>query len=146
MLAMAALEKPRTIDSPEEDDALQRLKRDYLPMWAAVASGSAVSRGVPGEVPYADYMKGTMREFDETGEDEPDHWVCNIIEAAILEISPAIPLARAALSVRYVMRAKRPAVYRSGRLQFLDPAEIDDLADRAELALVPVCRRRNLPL
>lgn len=144
LAAMAApIQRTRT---KLEDEALDRLKRDYLPMWAAVSGGSSIGRGAPGEVPYADYMKGTMREFDDSGVEEPDHWVVNIIEAAILEISSVIPLARAALSVRYVMRAKTPAVYRSGRLQFLGPTEIDDLADQAELALVPVCRRRNLPL
>lgn len=140
---MAAI-KPTIIAT---DEAVERLKRDYLPMWAQMAGGgAAVSRGAPSEVPYADFMRGSMREFDETGGNDPDPWVVNIIEAGIIEVSPRIPLARAALSKRYVLAAKWPAVYRSGRLQLISESEVHDLADAAELALVPVCRRRGLPL
>jgi hypothetical protein len=130
-----------------DQDALQRLKRDYLPQWAALAYGSAVGKGFPGEVPYVDYMKGGVS----TGEtiDEPDNWVCNIIEKGIEELTPRIPMARAALSSRYVRGASEPtpAVYRSMRTA--EPTKlywIDDIADLAEKALVPLCRRRGLPI
>lgn len=132
------------VKNPGLEEALDRLKRDYLPMWAATAYGAAVGRGAPGEVPYADYMKGSVREFDYSG-DERDNWVCNLVEAGIEEIAPKIPFARAALSVRYVRGAQEPpAVYRSGRTE--RAIQLDDIADRAELALVPICRRRGLPL
>jgi hypothetical protein len=132
-------EQQRVVD----EDELARLKRDYLPMWAALAYGSAVGKGAPGEVPYVDYMKPGVSMGD--ADEAPDPWVCNIIEAAILEISPKLPMARAALSVRY-LNARGPAVYRSGRLERLETAEIEDLADKAERLLVPVVKRRGLPL
>jgi len=131
--------------STANQDELARLKRDYLPQWAAVAYGSAVGSGLPGQVPFADYMKGSVRQFDESGEGKPDHWVCNLIEAAIIEITPRLFLARAALCVRY-LNARGPAVYRSGRLTYISQEEVEDLADEAERRLVPVVVRRGLPL
>ncbi len=143
LLAMAAIPiKP--IGAVDEDE-LARLKRDYLPMWAAVAYGSAVGSGLPGQVPFADLMKGSAREFDESGEAERDHWVCNLVEAAIMEITPKLPLARAALCVRY-LNARGPSVFRSGRLVHITMAEVEDLADAAERRLVPIVKRRGIPL
>ncbi len=130
-------------DTDAEQDALERLKRDYLPMWAELAYGSAVGRGAPGEVPYVNYMRPGVSMGD--ADEKPDPWVCNIVEASIDEITPKIPMARAALSVRY-LNARGPSVYRSGRLYAYKSAEVEDLADAAELALVPVCKRRGLPL
>lgn len=138
---MAAI--PKTKGAVDED-ALARLKRDYLPMWASLAYGSAVGRGLPSAVPFARYMKGTVREFDHSGETQ-DHWACNVIEASIEEITPKIPLARAALSVRY-LNARGPCVYRSGRLTHIGKADLEDLADQAERLLVPVAKRRGIPL
>lgn len=143
MLAMA-FTKIRAIVVVDEDE-LARLKRDYLPMWAAVAYGSAVGSGLPSQVPFADLMKGTPREFDESGEPERDHWVCNLMESAITEITPKIPLARAALCVRY-LNARGPSVFRSGRLVHITLAEVEDLADAAERRLVPIVKRRGIPL
>lgn len=137
---MASLPKPTT---EVDEDALARLKRDYLPQWAELAYGSAVGRGVPSEVPYVDYMRASAAGGIHA--DEPDPWVCNIIEAGIDEITPKIPLARPALSVRY-LNARGPSVYRSGRVEAIAPGTIEDIADQAEIALIPVCRRRGLPL
>lgn len=129
------------------EEALDRLKRDYLPQWAVLAYGSAVGKGLPGEVPYVDYMKASV-SIGHTVE-EPDHWVCNLINKGIEEITPRIPAALAALAARYVRNAKAPApeVFRSNRTG--EPVKlywIDDVADQAEQALVPVCRRMGLPL
>lgn len=131
--------------STVNQDELARLKRDYLPQWASAAYGSAVGCGLPSQVPFADYMKGSVREFDETGEGDPDHWVCNLIEAAIIEITPKLFLARAALGVRY-LNARGPSVFRSGRLTHITPEEVEDLADESERRLVPVVKRRGIPL
>lgn len=133
--------------SDAEQEALERLKRDYLPMWAELAYGSAVGRKLPSEVPYVDYMKPGVSMGG--ADDEPDHDVCNIINAGIDEITPKIPAALAALAARYVRGAKAPApeVFRSNRTG--EPVKlywIDDIADQAEVALVPVCKRRGLPL
>lgn len=141
MMGALAMAMKSTID----EDELARLKREYLPMWAAVAFGSAVGRGLPDQVPFADYMKGSVRQFDESGEGKPDHWACNVIEAAVIEITPKLPLGRAALCVRY-LNVRGPSVYRSGRLVSISLEEIEDLADEAERRLVPVVKRRGIPL
>lgn len=141
----AALAITTITTSTANQDELARLKRDYLPMWADFAYGSAVGRGLPAQVPFADYMKGSVRQFDESGDGKPDHWACNLIEASIMEITPKLFLARAALCVRY-LNARGPAVYRSGRLTKVTRDEVEDLADEAERRLVPVVKRRGIPL
>lgn len=144
MLAAMAIPTKKATTSNDDEDALARLKRDYLPQWALLAYGSAVGRKAPGEVPYADYMRGSCSNGPEDGED-PDPWVCNVIEAAIEEITPMVPLARAALSVRY-LNTRGPSVYRSGRVEQVAPGMLEDIADDAERRLVPVARRRGIPL
>lgn len=129
-----------------EDAELLRLKRDYLPMWAERDSGVSVGSGFPTDVPYRDYMKPHYSgSYDP--DPLPDPWVSRLIDAAIDELTGTggFGLARAALSVRY-MSARLPSVIRSGRLTQMECEEIEDLADRAELALVPIVKRRGLPL
>jgi hypothetical protein len=145
VLAMALAQPPQK--NEVSDAELQRLKQDYLPQWAALAYGSAVGKRLPSEVPYVDYMKGSPAGG--IHDEEPDHWVCNLIDASIDEITPRLPVARAALSARYVRGAREPspAVYRSCRTG--EPVKlhwVDDIADRAELMLVAVVKRRGLPL
>lgn len=140
MLAMTAIPKQKNSVNADE---LIRLKRDYLPMWAQLGRGSASGKGMPSEVPYVDYMKPSVSMGG--ADDAPDHWVCNIIEAGIMEITPKIPMARAALAVRY-LNARGPKVFRSGRLIDVDLGLVEDYCDATELALVPVVKRRGLPL
>lgn len=142
-LAVAVIRPTR--NQTVDEDELARLKRDYLPMWAELAYGSAVGRGIRDRVSFADFMKGTMREFDESGEGKPNHVACNIVETAIGEITKAVPLARSALCVRY-LNARGPSVFRSGRLTCITMDEIEDVADEAERRLVPIVKRLGIPL
>lgn len=145
---LAKLQTPTYDVKPQiDEEALERLKRDYLPQWAALAYGSAVGRGFPTEVPYVDYMRASVSMG--RSREEPDHWVCNVINKAILEVTPKIPAALAALSARYVKGAQAPdpKVFRSNRTgEAVALYWIDDVADAAEEALVPVCRRMGLPI
>ena len=127
---------------------LERLKHYYLPMWAEQRRRDAIERGLPTEVPFTEYMKGSMREFDET-----DWWkkidgeACALVDQAIDELVGAggFRLARAVLAVRY-LNAASAAVYRNGRVQDLEPRMVEDLCDRAERQLVPIVKRRGLLL
>ena len=138
---LAAEQRSMSVDEVE----LARLKRDYLPVWAALARGSAVGKGLPTEAPLVDLMRPTASWELQEPCDNPDPWVANVIEAAIMELSGEMPLGRAALTVRY-LNAEGPAVYRHGRLTHLTMGEVEDLADALELALVPEVKRRGLPL
>lgn len=140
---LAVVEKSQQKAAAVNEEELYRLKRDFLPQWAALAYGSAVGRKLPSEVPFVDYMKPSVSMGG--ADDEPDPWVCNLIEAALEEITPALPLARAALSVRY-LNTRGPSVYRSGRIEQVAPGKIEDIADLAERMLVPQVKRRGLPL
>lgn len=129
------------------DRELERLKYHYLPMWAKLRKRDAIERGLPSDVPYSDYMKPSVREFNEAGEDEPDRDACAIVDKAIDELVGAggFRLARAVLAVRY-LNAAGASVYRSGRVHELETKMVEDLCDRAERQLVPIVLRMGLPL
>lgn len=144
---LAATIAVRTAPAPETSPyELQNLKR-HLQDYFAWDDRCKVGRGVGG-LPYGDYMKGTVPgSYDP--ELDPDPWTCKLLDACVDEVSalrrPSFALARAALAVRY-RSAGLPSVFRSGRLTGLELAEIEDLADEVEIALVPIAKRRGLPL
>lgn len=139
---LAIMETTRKTGIATQDELI-RLKR-YLQEWAGWASGAKVGKGLPSRVPFVELMKPSI-PHDYDSDEKPDLWVCSLIEAALFEITGKMPLARAALSVRY-MNVRGPSVYRSGRLTALSPAECDELADSAEQAIAPIAKRRGLPL
>lgn len=130
--------------SAERDPELARLKY-YLAGWAAQSEPATMGRGVPGQVPYADYMRPTA-SWDLEGEvDRLDASIRRAIDEAVLELSGKIPLCRPVLMTRY-MNINGPAVYRSGRTYRLTRGEIEDIADEAEGALVPIVKHRGVVL
>ena len=134
--------------SAVDERELARLKRDYLPQWGAQRKSDRVGRGAPSDVPYKDYMKPHFSGSMVDPEDErPDPWVCRLIDAGIDELCGQRGMwhARAALAVRYIS-AGLPSVFRHGRLQAMGPDEAEELADEAERRLVPIVKRRGLPL
>lgn len=122
------------------DKALARLKGEYLPIWSTFAMGSAEGKSFPGQSPMVDFMR-PVANWEKDAGTEPDPNVCNAVEWALNEITAEVPMARAALAVRY-MNARGPSVYRSGRLTALSEPEIEDLADVAERKLVPLVGRK----
>lgn len=146
---LAATIAVRTAPAPETSPSeLQNLKR-HLQDYFAWDDRCKVGRGAPGGVPYADYMRGTVPASSFGLESEPDPWTCKLLDACVDEVSalrrPSFSLARAALAVRY-RSAGLPSVFRSGRLTGLELEEIENLADEVEIALVPIAKRRGLPL
>ena len=125
----------------EKDPELAALK-SYLADWAKRSEPLAIVSGLPGAVPYAGMMRGTP-SWDVEEDLRVDESIRGEIDLAINEITPVIPLARPCLMVRY-MNLAGPAVYRHGRLHQLFRNEIEDVADAAELALVPVVKRRGV--
>lgn len=131
----------------QADRELERLKYHYLPMWAELRRRDSIERGLPSESKLTDYMKPSVREFDQTAGAEPDREACKVIEQSIDELVGAggFRLARAVLAVRY-LNAKGASVFRSGRTVHLEPQIVEGLCDRAERQLVPIVKRRGLPL
>lgn len=85
---------------------------------------------------------------------ESDGWAASVLEAAIddlIEEDNGV-LMRAALRVRYLNEGLSPGdgfkirVFRHGRLLGLSLIECDMLADKAELLLIPLVKRKGLPL
>lgn len=130
-----------------EQRELERLKYHYLPMWSAWCFLTRTTQGLPSQVPFTDYMKGSMREFDETSDElRIDGDTCRVIDQAVDELTGrGVVHARAVLAVRY-LNAAGAAVYRSGRVTDIEPDQVDDLCDQAERALVPIVKRRGLLL
>lgn len=130
--------------STERDPELAALKV-YLAGWAALSEPAALGHGVPGQVPYADYMRPTASWDLEDKDTKLDASIRRAIDEGVLELTARIPLCRPVLMVRY-MNIRGPAVYRSGRTYHLTRDEIEDIADQAERALVPVVKRRGVVL
>lgn len=130
---------------------LQRLQA-YLLRWATYQKPVESARA-ESEIPLAAYLKDDTREAsDWLG--GSDAWAMAIVDTAIdgLSTGPDGLLMRAALRARYLNEGvSRDAgvavrVFRSGRLQHMSLLEADALADRAEAELVPIVKRKGLPL
>src|ERR1700741_2816133 len=104
--ARARLEQLAAAPAPGAQDQreVERLKYYYLPMWSEWCRLTTLSRGVPSEVPFTDYMKGSMREFDHSEWwKKIDAEACRLVDQAVDELgSQGMPLARAALAARYL--------------------------------------------
>lgn len=142
---LAATIAVRTAPAPETSpEELQNLKR-HLQDYFTWDDRCKVGRGAPSAVPYVNYIRGTVPGGSFDVEAEPDPWTCTLLDACIDELSGRMALARAALAVRY-RSAGLPSVFRSGRLTQYEADEVENLADQAEIALVPIAKRRGLPL
>ena len=146
--ALAAAAQPSALN-PE----LQRLQA-YLLDWALHQAeiGHGARRG-PSGCTLAQFMKSD-------GESASKHldssyaWAFSVLDAAmddLLEQSNGA-LKRAALRVRYLNEGILPGdkikirVFRHNRLSNISLEEVDALADEAENALIPMVKRRGLPL
>jgi hypothetical protein len=133
-----------------ENRELDRL-RVYLLEWSQHQYAySTKPRGLNDSL--ADYVKSGRRSASEFL--DTDGWAMSIIDTSINDLI-ALPdgtLMRAALRVRYLNEGIAPTgelrirVFRSGRLQSMSLEEADRLADTAETSLIPIVKRRGLPL
>lgn len=87
--------------------------------------------------------------------EQSDGWAMAVIDASIVDLHALQPdggMLHAALRVRWLNEGlsrgsdTRVRVFRSGRLQHVSLEAADALADRAELALLAIVKRRGLPL
>jgi hypothetical protein len=122
--------------------------RDYLDAWVRHQEKYRPRLGLPSSSAFAPALSNarTASEYHERS----DAWMLQQVDAAVEEDLPILePDGRAmwlALRMRWLNVKVGPRVFRSGRLRHLDPAEVDDLADAAERALIPMFKRRKLPL
>lgn len=146
-LKQLAAESAPSTENPE----LARLK-GYLVRWAHHQHAYRAGPERVGNSWLADYCKSRGQTASELM--DSDGWAMSIIDAAIIDLSvqPDGVLMRAALRVRYLNEGITPQgelrirVFRHGRLEGMSVEEADRLADAGELALIPLVKRKGLPL
>lgn len=121
--------------------------RDYLDAWSLHQAMYRPRLGAPGSSSFApdQTSASTASEYYERS----DAWAMEQVDAAVEEDLPGLPEGRAlwlALRMRWLNIRTGPRVFRSNRLTHLDPSEVDELADAAERALIPILKRRKVPL
>lgn len=130
---------------------IERL-RMYLVQWADWERGSfeKLGAGVSDPLAHQPSSANTASDYLERA----DRWAMGVIEAAIDDLlkNQDGALLRAALRLRYLHEGLERAagqpirVYRHNRLAGFSLEDIDRMADRAEADLVPLVRKRSLPL
>lgn len=118
--------------------------RWYLHEWVRWKRSWRPDIGYPHAVPYVDGMRGS-RPMD--GYDDPEGDDLRIHAVEMRQVDDAVTRdltadQQHAVMVVYMLEVG-PAVWHSGRKPM---AEIKALCERAELALLPALRRRNLPV
>lgn len=147
LMALAA----QTKEVSQEQREIDRL-RAYLLDWSWRQKEYGPKLGVAGSC-LEQYAKSSSPSALELFA-KSDGWAASVVEAAIDDLIDEKDgvLMRGALRVRYLNEGLSPGegfkirVFRHGRLLGLSLEECDALADRAELLLVPICKRRGLPL
>jgi hypothetical protein len=139
--------------TPEQAE-LERL-REYLLMWAHSEKSETEVLTTKG-VPYLDSVRGVIDSYIESADYDRrlDKWARAILDASIDDLLdlPDGWMMRGALRVKYLhegmsRKAGVPIrVFRHRKLQHLSLTEVDALADLAELALIPMVKRRGIPL
>ena len=148
LLSLAAAARQSTVDNPE----LERLKV-YLLDWAMSHRAIDSGRVERGGSNLAQYMKSESQTSSELLGGS-NAWALGVITSSVDDLLklPRGSEMRSALCVRYLNEGIskdagfKVSVLRSGRLQHISLMEADQLADAAELALIPLVKGRNLPL
>lgn len=144
LMAVADAARPK---NPE----LERL-RCYLLDWARAQRDYKTGPKSAGSVLGSLIKSPNIFASDLLG--ESDGWAMSVIDAAVSDLVtlPEGLQMQAALRARYLNEVlsdeagMRVRVFRSGRLEHLSLMEADALADRAELAMIPMVKRKDLPL
>lgn len=142
MAAAALAGAPVTVEEVELEQV-----RFYLDAWVLHQALYRPFLGFPAASSFAPDQSNarTATEYAERS----DAWAMAQVDGAVEEDLPALPEGRAmwlALRMRWLNIRVGPRVFRSNRLTHLDPADVDELADRAERALVALLKARKLPL
>lgn len=140
------------VELSQQQREIERL-RAYLLDWSWRQKEYGPRLGIAGSC-LEEYMKSASPTAIELFS-KSDGWAASVIEASIDDLIgvPQGTLMRAALRVRYLNEglSREPGemkirVFRAGRLTGLSLEETDALADRAETLLIPIVKRRGLPL
>ena len=135
-----------------ENRELERLQ-SYLLEWSQHQLEISAPRKDKSESTLAQYMKSDSPTISSLFEGS-NLWAMEVLDASmddLLELARGSDM-RSALRVKYLnegisKEVGRPVrVFRHGRLQEISLVEIDALADEGEKALIPIVKRRNLPL
>lgn len=141
----------QSVEMPQEQREIERL-RAYLLDWSWRQKEYGPSLGIAGSC-LEQYMKSASPSAMELFA-QSDGWAALVVETAmddLIEESNGV-LLRAALRVRYLNEGIAPGegfkirVFRHGRLLGLSLVECDELADRAEKTLIPIVKRKGLPI
>lgn len=131
-------------DNVKTEAKLERL-REYLREWAYCDQRWRPVKGFPSAITaLTDHMKAGVADSSELREG-PNAWVQDVINSQLDNLCKRIPEARNVLLVRYLNQGSL-SVFRAGRVSALEQHAIDEIADRAELELIPLVEREGLPL
>jgi len=139
-MAAEAAHKPLS----RADWEIQRL-RGYLVDWAEWQANYRLYLGTGKVVGFA---AGSTNKIWSASEylEQSDNRAMADIGAAVEDLSllPDGTAMRAALRIRLLNEAVGAKVFRHGRLAPLNPSEVYGLADRAEVALIPMLKKKGL--
>ena len=134
----------RVNDNVKTEAKLDRL-RCYLREWAECNARWQPVRGFPKAITaLTDHMHAGVADSSDL-RDGPNPWVMTVIDTQLDNLCKRIPEARNVLLVRY-LNAGGLSVFRAGRVCHLEQVCVDEIADRAELELIPMVEREGLPL
>ena len=141
-----------SVQATQEERELARLKV-YLADWAESQVRGAHPKLGASKSCLADYWKSSSPTMTQLL-GSSNAWALGVVDASVDDLLslPDGSRMRAALRVRWLNERvsgdveTEIRVFRSGRLRAMDLREVDDLADRGERALIPICRRKGLPL
>lgn len=143
MLAMTE----RFHDLSTGDYELDRL-RQYLSDWQAMQKPiQATTTGLPGSVPWIQYMKPNIPwDNEETDRETVNFAAMKIVDQSMDELYAAQPESAIAIRWRYLNINVGAFVFRHNRLKGLTIEQLEDLADGGERLLLPIVKRRGLIL
>lgn len=118
--------------------------RSYIDQWSTWMKRDDVEGKLPHATSFAEEGRSWAHSILDPL-DVPNMWAIKIVDAAMIELAclPGGMRMRHALKIRWLNEHLDMQVFRSGRLS---PEEVDDLADAAERHLIPMTKRRGLPL
>lgn len=127
------------------DYQLDRL-RQYLSDWQEWERRFKIDLGVPNAVPWAKFMDKQYAEVERTDGSTINVAAMQIVDQSIRELAEKQGELAIAIRWRYLNANVGAQVFRFKRLVSLTLEQLDDLADGAERALLPIAKRRGLML
>ena len=144
---LALLATARDMIVPQRERELQAV-REYHREWREFLSSYRTRLGLPSGCSWISKRSEEVRTASEYLE-RSDRWVMEQVDQAVMEdlVKRTDGEAMRAAVLNRLLNHRMPArVFRSGRLIGVSLEEVDQLADRAEGALVEILKARGVPL